>query len=70
MESKCENLQILPFLVYFYVFDGFLLLFNKSKASTESVNPFHPSRALIGMQAQLSSSIDLGDMSKTMAPIA
>ena len=59
-----------PFVLFCDVFDRFLLLSDKSQASSGSINPFYDSRASIWAQAQPSSSICLEDMSKTMAPIA
>ena len=59
-----------PFVLFCDVFDRFLLLFDKSQASSGSINPFYASWASIWAQAQPSSSICLEDMSKTMAPIA
>ena len=68
--SKCVILQFLAIFAVFDVFDRFLLLFDKSQASSGSINPFYTSKASIWAQAQLSSFICLEDMSKTMAPIA
>ena len=59
-----------PFVLFRDVFDRFLLLSDKSQASSGSINPFYDSRASIWAQAQPSGSIFLEDMSKTMAPIA
>ena len=59
-----------PFVLFCDVFDRFLLLFDKSQASSGSINPFYASWASIWAQAQPSSSICLEDMRKTMAPIA
>ena len=67
--SKCVILQFLAIFAVFDVFDRFLLLCDKSQASSGSINPFYTSKASIWAQAQLSSFICLEDMGKTMASI-
>ena len=59
-----------PFVLFRDVFDRFLLLSDKSQASSGSINPFYDSRASIWAQAQPSSSICSEVMTKTMASIA
>ena len=72
-QTSGSKYVILPFFANSSVLWWFwqvFLYFDKSQAPSGSPNPFYASRASIWAQAQLSSSISLEDMSKTMAPIA